>query len=204
MSYAHSLAVLSGVFLLGAMSPGPNFVLISGIAARSRASGFAVAIGFCLAALTWATMSALGLAAILIASGWAYRGIQVLGGTYLVYSGYKLVRGGGNAVGIRTNAQPPAGLAAVRKGYLVNIANAKSAAFYTSVFATLLPRAAPFSFAVLAVLLTALVSLSWYSLVAMLFSVNRIGDAYRKATRVTDRLAGTVLALLGTHMIISG
>ena len=66
----HELAVLIsilGVFLLGAVSPGPSFIVVSRIAiSRSRTDGVMAAIGMGIGGFVFATIAVAGLTAILL------------------------------------------------------------------------------------------------------------------------------------------
>lgn len=204
MEYLPHLTAIAGVFLLGVISPGPNFVLVTTVAARSRAAAISVAAGFCLAALTWSAMSAAGLAVVLSKVGWAYTALRLVGAAYLVYLGIQLL------FGSRQKSTHPkevprvrAGLAALRSGYLTNIANPKSAVFFTSVFATMLPADAPAWLFATTVTMTGIISLSWYVFVAVLFSTKIVQSRYRRIARGLDRATGVVLIALGVRMAAS-
>jgi threonine efflux protein len=201
MDYLTSLAALAGMFFVGVISPGPNFVLVTATATKSRTSAFLVAIGFCLAALTWAAMSVAGLAVILSHVGWLYRIVQLCGAFYLAYLGLKLLRGERKADTLHEEfSQPPQGLEAVRKGFLVNIFNPKSAAFYTSIFATLLPHPAPVWVNAVAVGITGTISLGWYGFVGFFFSMKKFQHVHGQIATVLDKAFGALLLGLGVRL----
>lgn len=82
-------------------------------------------------------------------------------------------------------------------GFLTNIGNAKALAFFTSIFALLLPANPPLWLD--AAILVGMVSISagWFSLVALLFSLGPVARFYRRAQRWIDALTGGVFIALG-------
>src|SRR6185295_10726604 len=90
------LAVLSiaGAITIGAVSPGPSFVLVVRTAiARSRRDGLAAALGMGIGGVTFAALALLGLNAVLAQASWAAVGLKLLGAAYLLYLAVMLWRG---------------------------------------------------------------------------------------------------------------
>ncbi|WP_310673576.1 LysE family transporter, partial [Burkholderia multivorans] len=94
------------------------------------------------------------------------------------------------------------GAHAYRKGLLVGLTNPKAAAFFGSLFVTLLPAHAPawVHGATLAVVVA--VSLSWFCTVALLFSTNRVQTGYAKLRKPIDAVMGTILLGLGAKLAL--
>lgn len=98
-------------------------------------------------------------------------------------------------------ALPPSSpLALIWRGFAANIGNPKSAAFYGSVFATLVPRDATVWMSIWAVMTTGLISLLWYASVGLLFSSARVQQSYLRLSTVLDRLLGGLMSVLGLAM----
>ena len=68
-------------------------------------------------------------------------------------------------------------------------------------FAALLPPSLPGWIYVALPLLIFTIETSWYAVVAVLFSAERPRAAYLRSKRWIDRLAGTVMGLLGLRLI---
>ena len=85
-------------------------------------------------------------------------------------------------------------------GFLTNIGNAKALAFFTSIFALLLPANPPLWLD--AAILVGMVGISagWFSLVALLFSLGPVARAYRRAQRWIDAITGGVFVALGLKL----
>ena len=73
--------------------PGPDMALVLQTSASQGArAGFAAASGLALARATHVTLSACGVAALLRSAPWMYDGVRIVGGAYLAYLAFRLVR----------------------------------------------------------------------------------------------------------------
>src|SRR3954451_16050401 len=82
------IAVLTvlGAVVIGAISPGPSFVLVARTAiAVSRRDGIAAAVGMGFGAFVFAGAALLGLNVVLTTVPWVYLGIKIAGAAYLFY-----------------------------------------------------------------------------------------------------------------------
>jgi threonine/homoserine/homoserine lactone efflux protein len=101
-----TVAILSilGTLLIGAISPGPSFVLVARTAvAASRRDGLAAALGMGVGGVVFGGLALLGLSAVLTQVPWLYAGFKLLGGLYLAYLAVRLWRGAARpiAAGLR-------------------------------------------------------------------------------------------------------
>ncbi|HEU0026823.1 MAG TPA: LysE family transporter [Ktedonobacterales bacterium] len=89
-------------------------------------------------------------------------------------------------------------------GFLTNISNPKALAFFSSIFALLLPARPPFwlDVAILAGMVG--ISAGWFSLVALLFSLAPVARAYRRAQRWIDAITGGIFVALGLRLATNG
>ena len=91
--FVAAFAIL-GAILLGAISPGPSFVLVARTAvAVSRLDALATALGMGVGGLIFAGAALLGLMAVLETVPWLYLAIKVLGASYLIYLAMRLWKG---------------------------------------------------------------------------------------------------------------
>jgi threonine/homoserine/homoserine lactone efflux protein len=199
------LSTLATVFFLhvaAMMTPGANVLLISQLAAsdRSRSAAFA-ALGVTTGAAIWATCAVLGINAIFKAFPWLHLVLQIAGGLYLLYVASRLWRSGGMA--LNGSASHVSGSAAFRRGFLTNITNPKSALFFGSVFAASFPVAPMPLLQAAAVTMIVLNSLCWHSLLAYLFSRNRVRLAYSRASGVFNRVASIAVGALGMGLLLA-
>ena len=205
-SMAVFLSVIAAVFI-GAASPGPSFVLVSRIAvSRSRKAGLAAALGMGTGSVIFATLALFGLSALLMKVEWLYLALKVAGGLYLIYVGVRIWRGAADDLPIDSPATPKASGAA--RNFLfalgTQLSNPKTAIFYGSIFAALLP-AAPAPWLLAAVPLAVfLVETGWYTVVTIAFSSNRPRAIYLGAKLWIDRVAGVVMGALGARLVVEG
>lgn len=195
-----------GTVLIGAISPGPSFVLVSHTAIiRSRGAGLAAALGMGIGGAIFALLALAGLNALLMRVEWAYLLFKLLGGVYLAYLGLRIWRGA-SAPLPPESARPSAGGASVWKslalGLATQLSNPKTAIVYGSIFAAFLPPAPdPWLFSALP-LGVFVVEAGWYVLVALVFSAERPRAAYGRAKHVVDRIAGAVMVGLGLRLVL--
>ena len=91
-----TVAVLSiaGAIALGAISPGPSFVLVARTSvASSRTDGLATALGMGAGGVFFAAAALLGLHIVLNSVPWLNLGLKLLGGAYLIFLGFLFIVG---------------------------------------------------------------------------------------------------------------
>ncbi|PZM16021.1 LysE family translocator [Rhizobium tubonense] len=190
---------------IGAMSPGPSFVLVSRIAiSRSRTAGFSAALGMGVGGVTFATLALLGLNALLMQVAWLYALLKIGGGLYLIYLGIRIWKGATEE--LRVDAPSgPATISPVRNfwfGLATQLSNPKTAIFYGSIFAALLP-ASPNGWLLMAVPPAVFaVEAGWYCVVALAFSSSRPRAFYLRLKTWIDRVAGAVMGALGLRLVV--
>jgi threonine/homoserine/homoserine lactone efflux protein len=107
-----SLVAFAGLCLVLSLTPGPDTFLVLRIALNRPSAGIAAAAGSAVAAVAWAALVGLGLAAVLEQSAEVFRWIKIAGGLYLLYLGISSflktrkaakggVEGGNEAGGLR-------------------------------------------------------------------------------------------------------
>jgi threonine/homoserine/homoserine lactone efflux protein len=196
------LAILGALFI-GVISPGPSFVLVARTAiAVSRSDGLAAAIGMGLGGVTFGVLALAGLTAVLATVEWLYAGLRILGGLYLIYLGVLIWRGAKEPIVVSHAA---GGVSNPWRSFVValttQVSNPKAAIVYGSVFAALLPPSLPGWIYIVLPPLIFVLETSWYAAVALLFSAETPRAAYLRSKHWFDRLAGTVMGLLGARLI---
>jgi len=205
MDYAVVLASVFAVHVLAMISPGPNVLIVTQSAiSQSRKAGIATAIGIAAGAAFWSSAAILGLSVLFARFTWIYRGLEVLGGIYLIYLGIRLWRTAFAPLPTATGARVPSRTygQAFRDGLLTNLTNPKSIIFYGSIFAALLPPDLPVWVKAAAFCIIVVNSTAWHIALACLFSVRRAQHAYERSKRWIDRIAGATLAFLGIRLLL--
>ena len=120
--------ILSGLLLN--VTPGVDFVLVTSSAINGGPRiGRAAATGITLGVLVHIFAAAAGVSALLLAYPAAYDVIRIIGAAYLVYLAWQAWTANSDA---KTNAEGPPALsfdAALRRGFLTNVMNPKTALF---------------------------------------------------------------------------
>lgn len=205
MEFLPQLATLASVMLLACISPGPDFIAVTSQSLSDRKAGIFVAFGVTLACLVWATLAIFGLGLVLARLSWLYEVIRYLGAAYLVYLGaHMLMSLRLSAEKLAISAAPcRAASPAFRRGLLVGLTNPKSAAFFGSLFVTVLPAHAPFWVYAVTLVIVAAVACGWFCALAMLFSMGRIRNVYLKLRRPFDAMMGGLLVAIGARLAIN-
>ncbi|MGX5736958.1 LysE family translocator [Bosea thiooxidans] len=203
----HELAVLIsilGVFLLGAISPGPSFVVVSRIAiSRSRTDGVMAALGMGIGGFVFATIAVAGLTAILLQVEWLSMALRLAGGGYLLWLGINIWRAAPEPLEVADTASERQSTlrTSLLRALFVQLSNPKTAIFYASMFAALLPSPTPswMYFALPPMLF--LIEFGWYTVVAVGFSSRTPRAAYLRSKVWIDRTAGAVVGVLGAKLM---
>ncbi|MFN4175515.1 LysE family translocator [Phenylobacterium sp.] len=203
MSTAAALLAILGALLLGAMSPGPSFVLVSRTAVtRSRADGLAAALGMGLGAALFALLAIGGLVAVLRQAPWLYAALKAGGGLYLLYIAIRIWRGAAEPLdtgeaGVRSQGSLARSLGLA---FVTQVSNPKAAVVYGSIFAALLPAHAPAGLLVALPPLVLLLETGWYAIVALVFSARGPRAVYAGWKAWVDRAAALVMGALGVRL----
>lgn len=205
----HATTAVTSILLaimIGAMSPGPSFVLVARNAiGLSRADGLATAVGMGLGGMVFSGVALAGLYTLLEAVGWLYVTLKVAGGVYLVYLATRIWRGASAPIVVDGPLGKQAGNSrrSLWLGLTTQLSNPKTAIVYGSIFAALLPQDPPrWCYFVLPVMVFA-VEAGWYAVVALCFSSRRPRELYLGAKAWVDRLAAAAIAALGLRLILT-
>ncbi|MFM1885728.1 MAG: hypothetical protein RL026_885 [Pseudomonadota bacterium] len=199
----NSLLTIFVLYAGALISPGPNILLVSQLAASSgHRTALLAALGIAAGAGMWAAAVVLGLPALFAAVPGLRGLMQLAGGGYLLYLAIRLWRSG-----VAAGGAGPAGLgalAAFRLGTLTNLTNPKALLFFGSVFATALPPAPTPALKSATVALVIGSAASWYGLLALLFSRATVREGYARRARLFGRIAAAVLGGLAAALLEDG
>lgn len=202
MSYFPQLAAVAGVMLLGCVSPGPDLIAVTSHALARRRAGLFAAFGIATSHAMWAALAVFGLGLILAKLAWLYAAIRIAGAVYLVYLGLKTLASlskPASQMDVST-MQVSSERQAYRRGLLVGLTNPKAAAFFGSLFITVLPAHAPLWVHAATLGIVASISLIWFSVMAILFSTKSVQHGYSRLRKPIDAIMGTILLGLGTKL----
>lgn len=198
-------AILAALWL-GAMIPGPSFVLVARNAiGLSRSDGLATAIGMGAGGIFFGSIALAGLYTLLQAVEWLYIGLKVVGGAYLIFVASRIWRGAAHPIKVDDGLATRSSNA--RKsfwmGVTTQLSNPKTAIWYGSIFAALLPQHPPLWCYFVLPPLVFCVEAGWYTIVALCFSSRGPREVYLRAKKRVDRLAAIAISALGLRLILT-
>ena len=204
------LAAIVAVNVVGAASPGPDVVLLTRMATRSRKHAMSANLGIHGGVLMWTSLTVFGAAALLTAFPWLLELIQVLGGSWIVYMGISAVR-----QGWRDRLNPPLDLeeavqrlgsvrSAFTTGVATNLSNPKIVLFLAALVAPLLPMSPTVGVALTVIAALWLSSFLLFVGYCTLVSTDRVRRKLFHAGPYIDMGAGTFFIIAGTLLIVRG
>ena len=193
------------VFIPALILPGPDFVgVVRSSVTRGTTAGLLTTLGVSIGLGFYATLSLLGLSAILVEYQWLTWAVRVLGGLYLAWLGIKLLRARPAAPGSDIAAGGLSGEVrgnSLLFGFLVTLTNPKAIVLFASVFATAVTAATPLWLMVLMVVLVMASSLTWYTIVTLFMSSAPVMRRFQHARHWIERIAGASFVLIGGKII---
>ena len=206
MQHLPELIGMATALTIGAVSPGPSFVMVARTAASvGRLNGLLAAIGMGLGGTIFSIASLLGLHGVLLAVPSLYLLLKIGGGLYLAYLGIRIWRGARTALvaEIHENSLAPTSYRFLLLGLTTQLSNPKTAIVSASVLAAFLPADASLAFKVIIASLVFLIEAGWYTLVALVLSSTGPRGVYMSAKAWIDRAAGGVMVALGIKLVTS-
>jgi threonine/homoserine/homoserine lactone efflux protein len=190
------------LYLAVTVSPGPNFAVVSRLAVSgSRRAAYGAAVGIGLASVIYAALSMAGLAVLLKEIGWLARAVQICGGCYLVYLGVAAWIGAGAMSKSNASVAVRSGWYGLRTGFVVDLSNPKSIAFFIGLYAVAVPPETALWAKVTIVASCFTGEVLWYGLVAAMLSTPAALAIYRRLGKWIERTIGLFLAGFGVRMI---
>jgi threonine efflux protein len=201
MEVLRTLLPVFGIFIPALILPGPDFIgVVRSSMTRGAAGGLRTTIGVSVGLGFYATLSLLGLSAILIEYQWLTWVVRVLGSGYLIYLGIGLLRARMPQVTDGTPQPLVTGNAFVF-GFLVTLTNPKAIVLFASVFATSVTGSTPSWLMALMIGLVVLSALVWYSIVALFMSSAPVMRRFQHARHRIERLAGACFVAIGLRIL---
>jgi threonine/homoserine/homoserine lactone efflux protein len=206
--YLPYLAVAWMAYFVAVISPGPAVVaLINTSMTKGRNAGMAFATGVMTGSLCWATLSTIGLAALLAAYAELLVVIKIAGGVYLLYLAWKAFKSAASRDD-RGHGMPDMRGESLKRLYLKGLAlhltNPKAVFIWISLVSLGLPAGAPAG--IMAVYVAGCLTMGLLSLnaMALMFSASPVVKGYRRARRYIEACMGAFFAFAGVKMLTAG
>ncbi len=201
MDAVATLVPVFAVFIPALILPGPDFVgVVRSSLTRGTTAGLLTTLGVTIGLGMYATLSLLGLSAVLVKYQWLTWAVRVLGGAYLVYLGIKLLRAKPGKMDDAA-AQGPLRGNALLFGFFVTLTNPKAIVLFASVFATAVTASTPHWLMALMIGLVMTSALIWYSIVSLFMSSAPVMRRFQNARHWIERVAGASFILIGGRII---
>ena len=194
-------AVLAGVCLAGAMSPGPSLALVlQASVTSSRRAGLLVSVSHGFGIFVWAILTASGMGLLLMEWPEVYSLLQVIGCLYLLYLGSRglLLSSNSDQIGFERDAP----IRPVLDGFLIAITNPKIAFFFLALFSQFVRVEAGWSEKIIMASTAAIIDALWYSVVAVVFSSGLVAGYFEAKKVIIDRAFGIILVVLACYMLV--
>jgi len=204
-------AVLTFALVAGVLTvtPGLDTALVLRAALTgSRGEAAATAAGIVAGLFVWGAAAAVGVSALLTASGLAYDALRYAGAAYLLWFGARLlvraVRGSG-APAEPDGAPATSAWRAARTGLATNLLNPKVGVFYVALLPQFLPAGSdPLLVGLLLAGVHGVLSAVWFALLITLASA--LGRSLRRPStvRAIDGVTGVTLLGFGVRLAVAG
>jgi threonine/homoserine/homoserine lactone efflux protein len=199
-----TLLAFVGISLLLAVTPGPDMAVVTKNAlAHGRRGVILTTTGIALALSIWVTATAVGLSAVVRASGELLFVLKLVGAAYLAYLGVRtLIESRHRPADLLAGASPPAPAHVIfRQGFLSALSNPKLGVFFVTFLPQfVMPGQALLPRLLLLGLVFAVIGWTWMNVYGLL--VTRIRD-FISAPRVRqwmERVTGVVLLGFGVRL----
>jgi threonine/homoserine/homoserine lactone efflux protein len=197
-----------GIFAMNVVTPGCSFVLtVSNAITHGRRTGFSTALGLVTADVLFAIAATVGLAAVVAHNTAFVKGISLVGGSWLVYRGLRMLldnrkrqllqqaNGGAEKAGASGSGY--------RVGLLTGAMNVQAILFFSTMFVAALSTPESPVKALELVLGVMLVSAVARTLIVLLFTVHGVVRFYAANSAGLSRLSGCALALFGGKLAVA-
>jgi RhtB (resistance to homoserine/threonine) family protein len=197
----YSIAIIG---ILGAMSPGPDFAVVSKNAlCHSRQTGYFTALGISAGLILHSTYCILGLALLISESIWLFSGIRYLGASYLIYIGIKnLMAHQDKGEGSLSFQTPKSNWGAFKEGFWVNVLNPKCILFMLSIFTMVVTPQTPYWLQGIFVLELLATGLLWFCTLSYLLTHSRVEKRLAPIQLWITRFLGAFLIGFGLHLLL--
>ena len=205
--YLPGILLAYSVFLVSIMSAGPNILAIMGTSMGvGRSSGLALAMGVATGSMIWATLTALGLTAVIASYAIPLTAIKIAGGLFLLWLAYKAFRSAASAHDIDATVSDDEGrglMGYFLKGLTVQMTNPKAALAWIAIVSLGMQAGAPLWVAFVIVVGTTVLSVICHVLYALVFSTPPMVRIYAKGRRWVQGTLGFLFTFAGLKLLTS-
>ncbi len=202
-----SLALAYTAYLIATVSPGPaNMAIVATALREGRRAGLQLAAGVVLGSLTWGSLAALGLSALLLKYAGLTEVLRLAGGGYLLWLAFKALRSALQDSGTPAAARAggASGLGYFSKGLAIHLTNPKSVFAWVAIIAIGVTPDSPSWIAFAIVGGCWLMGMVIFGGFALVFSTARMAGAYGRFRRLIEGATALVFGLAGFRLLLGG
>lgn len=193
---------LAVIGLLGAASPGPDFVIVTQNSLKyGKRAGIATAIGIALGCLVHVTYCIIGIGVIVAESVLLFNIIKYLGAAYLIYIGAKALFGKQSSLILPNDINTPSAALntkqALKNGFLINVLNPKATLFFLSVFSQVIDPSTSRFIQTLYGIELSMIALVWFSTLCLILTHPILRQKLLHAQKAIEKTLGGFLILFG-------
>jgi threonine/homoserine/homoserine lactone efflux protein len=204
--YAQILASLVVVQILGLLSPGPDFTIVTrNSLVYGRKIGLYTALGIALGIFFHVGYTIVGIGVFIQKNPKIYQAVQMLGALYLIFIGSigikSFFKSKKNDEKFEVKKKCDTPMSAIKLGLFTNLLNAKAGLFFIGIFSQFFNTSTPLGFQYFCGLIIVLTTLVYFSIVAFLFSTKKLSKMIVSKLHFVEALLGLILVGLGLKMI---
>lgn len=204
-SYWEELFTVATIVLLGAMSPGPDWAIVTKYSLNvSRGAGLMASLGIAVGILLHMTYCLLGVGILISQSPFLFNIIKVVGGLYLCYIGYKGLKA--KAVNLDEMGTEQLTVSshweAFKVGIVTNALNPKATLFFLSIFSLVIDPGTPLWVLLIYAAVIVLITVLWFGALAFLLSAQTLRSKVVNVSHLVERALGVILICLGVYVAI--
>ncbi|MDP4208609.1 MAG: LysE family transporter [Bacteroidota bacterium] len=206
MEYLPLIGTVAMLNLLGAVSPGPDFVMTVKNSLRySRRSGIFTGLGVALGLCVHLTYCAAGIGYIISKSIIVFSIIKFLGAGYLFYIGISSMLDKGSALEIAEEKDNVdlTRMKSFRMGFLTNVLNPKATLFFLSLFTFVISHTTPLYVILIISFIIVATAVVWFSVVSIFFTQQKVQRAFFRFEKYINRFLGGLLVALGIKVALT-
>lgn len=194
--------------LLAVASPGPDFaIVVKQSITHGRRTAVWTSVGIGTGILLHVTYSLLGIGLLITRSELGFRVVKYLGAAYLAWIGVQALRAEprqGNTVGVTTAPPRPRPHGAFATGFLTNaLGNPKATLFFLALFTVVIDPHTPRIILAGYGLWMALATMAWFTLVAFVFTQERVRRSFLEHGHWIDRALGVVFLGFAASLVFA-
>lgn len=206
MQEVHVLLMLTAVFAVALVSPGPDVALVVRTSLhQGRRAGVLSALGLACGILVHGTLVLTGVSLLLARSPLLFSALQLVGAAYLAWLGVGALRalrkpGGAGRI---DGELPDSTLGPWLRGLATNLFNPKALVFFLALLTSLIPVGMSVPGKVSVAVMLFVVGFAWFSLLSVILTRPLWQQRLLRAVPVIDGACGLVFLLVAGGILLS-